>query len=120
MSNTLSRAALSALVLLFGGCAFQPPGETPVESSYRTDYRQWFHETEACAGKIGDFDSIYWIEADLEPGLYGHTEGNTVWIDRDYVGNRRVVAHEMLHILLHGDPHHTDAAWTACHLWGPQ
>lgn len=83
-------------------------------------YGTWWREVEACSQHSGSAAGVRWFVAWTLPGgtsILGQwnsrreiTVRSDLWLDRD------VVAHEILHDLLRGDPEHRDPAWAACDL----
>lgn len=83
-----------------------------------TTYRALWTALEACSGREADFERVrwYWIRSfPAEAPILGQWNGrHEITLSSLVLGNRAVVAHEMLHDLLGGDRRHRDPAWDAC------
>jgi hypothetical protein len=101
------------LLVALTGCGFDPEGDLPLDPP--PIYREWFAKTEACSGRIGDFDRLRWsvIEGHSFPCSSGECAGHWrtnhhIFLAGDWVMDEMVVRHEMLHDLLgrtgHPDP----------------
>ena len=103
--------ALSSL-----GCAlFEPPTDHPYDPP--PTYRDWWMQTERCAGvRRGTFDRLRFFVLPEDDRHAGRRFGWSIWVRGPYLMSRRVVEHEMLHVLL-DDNSHRAAAWTACGLY---
>jgi hypothetical protein len=115
----MSRPALLGCLALVAGCAsFDPANEEVFEPP--PVYQEWYDEVRQCSQLTADFAAIVWIRADLD--VPGARKGRTIWIDRDYLDQRHVVAHESLHYLLDGDAKHRRQEWRWCfpHVADPQ
>jgi hypothetical protein len=127
-----SRGLLPLLAIWLGAssCATLEPGPLPdgaVPMTPAPTYSEWFIRTEACAGRIGDFDSIEWYvvpdvatfetEMGEKVGLWEQTGGVTrITIAGAYTDHEMVVRHEMLHELLGREGHPQEYFVTRCHL----
>ena len=87
-----------------GAEPFEPPGV----------YEDWWHETEACSGRQGDFRRVRWYmvpNADyfaVDGRLYGgmwYSHFHYVVLASAFVSSAPVVRHEMLHDLLNRSDH---------------
>jgi len=106
--------AVPVLLILAAGCGGFDPGAESTDFQPPAVYRQWWAETEACAGRRGDFARIRWIVVhapsfDCPSGrCVGRWEATgEIYLARDWVGHEMVVRHEMLHALI-GEPGHPD------------
>lgn len=90
--------------------AFDPP---PV-------YDTLWYDVETCSGRSGDPRRVRWFLADSFPGrplrLAQWTPDRRITLRSDLDVALPIVAHEMLHDLLDGDPDHDDGAWLECAL----
>jgi hypothetical protein len=107
-----------------------PPPPLPAQAQQvlpPDEYRTWWSETEACAGRSGDIDQIAWYlvpdaetfdsKSGLKVGLWTHSgEGVRIVIAGNYADNELVVRHEMLHALLDREGHPAEYFETRCHL----
>jgi hypothetical protein len=101
------------LVLLLGCLdAFAPAGG--VEFSPPAAYRAWWTEIEACAGITADYAAIEWYEVRGAsyacPAYEGRCAGwwqppHTIYLAEDWLNDRVLVEHEMLHDLLQRGDH---------------
>jgi hypothetical protein len=102
----------AGLLLALSGCGFDPEGDTPLDPP--PIYREWFAKTEACSGRIGNFDRLSWSVVDgysfpcSSGECAGHWQTNHhIFLAGDWVMDEMVVRHEMLHDLI-GRPGHPD------------
>jgi hypothetical protein len=81
------------------------------------EYGGWWGEVEGCSGVTGDFGRLrfYILEGEASVGVLGRQRGTDIWVREDRVGDRFVVEHEMLHVLV-GDREHRGAVWADCGL----
>jgi len=83
-----------------------------------TSYQVLWDRVEDCSGRTGDFEGLSWFWVRSFPegsnALGQWNERHEITLALAAVGNRGVVAHELLHELLDGDPAHADPAWDAC------
>jgi len=79
----------------------------------------WDH-VEACSDRTGDFERLrwYWVRSFPREATARAqwNERHEITLALAAVDNRGVVAHELLHELLDGDPGHEDRAWEACRI----
>lgn len=128
---------VSRLALLVGTCALLPtfvsaqmvssvdrlawvptPGAYVQEYAPPDGYRTWYREMEACSGQHGPvFDSIRFFAVDAPTFMmqgyrvvgWGDAHSRTVWVTTRDLFERRIVAHELLHIIL--GPGHPVVPW---------
>lgn len=81
-------------------------------------YRLAWQDMVQCSERTRPFDGIRWFQTSYFPGqptVVGQWNSRReITIRADAVFDREVVAHEILHDLLKGDPLHEDPAWEAC------
>lgn len=81
-------------------------------------YEALWSTLQACSGREADFHRVRWYRIRSFPvprpilGQWNERHEITLW--SPVVRHRTVVAHEMLHDLLEGDPRHRDPAWETC------
>jgi len=103
----------TGLLAALTGCGFDPVGDVPLDPP--PIYREWFAKTEACSGRIGNFDRLRWsvIEGHSFSCSSGECAGHWrtnhhIFLAGDWVLDEMVVRHEMLHDILdrtgHPDP----------------
>lgn len=120
------------VLLALVGCTnptapFVPLGAVPWDPPAATIDSLW-HVDEACSGLRGDWRSLEWY---LVPGVVYDTPngpatgswdgGRNIYVSTDAFFEGRIVSpgvirHEMLHVLLRGDPSHASTTWAACGL----
>lgn len=98
------------VVWLVVGCAepLAPSPDGAVRFTPPEEYRAWWAQMEACAGYQKDFDAVRWYTVPGNPTFISH-DGHVVlgtsmphqiWIAESLTGYKRLVQHEMLHVLL--------------------
>lgn len=112
-SRTTSVSALKLAIIAAGlSCATptSPTGSTRL--SPLLAYSRWWAEMQQCSGVQGDLSRIQWYEVSGNSFRCRIGECAALWIPphaiyvaSDFVGNRTVVAHEMLHELLRTGEH---------------
>lgn len=98
----------------------QPEGEPlPAPEAYRT----WWRETEACAGRTGNFERVRWFVREGSDfacptgRCVGRWEsGHRIYVARRWQHHPLVIRHEMLHAILGTGDHPAEHFVTRCGL----
>src|SRR5689334_19051668 len=104
--------ALLAITALLTSCIVPTEPGFPFTAQRFTPparYRVWWQVTEACAGKVADFDAVRWYTVPSGSLIVGetHYDGYT-WLGRSprvviersaLAGAGELVRHEMLHVI---------------------
>jgi hypothetical protein len=81
-------------------------------------YETLWERVQACSGHTGDFRRLRWYWVRFFPdGAAAKAQWNgrhEITLALAALDNHAVVAHELLHELLEGDPVHADPAWDVC------
>ena len=103
---------LTPLLLLACLDSFAPAGA--VSFKPHAIYRTWWSEIEGCAGVTGDFDRVEWYAVPGSsyscPAHEGRCDGwwrspHTIYMAQDWLYDRQLAEHEMLHDLLQRGDH---------------
>lgn len=111
----MKRLAWLLFALWLPGCALEPSKDDPYQPF--PEYRAWWAEVQGCSGRFGDFNKLQFYVLEPASRYAGRRFGDKIWIREAYVFSRRVVEHEMLHVLLDGDHDHRGWQWQACGLY---
>ncbi len=111
----LHRLIWVLLALLLPACSlFEPSKDSPYKAL--PEYAGWWSEVESCSGRYEDSSYLRYYVLDPGDRRAGHQQGHDIWIRTPYFTSRRVVEHEMLHVLI-GDSHHEGPEWKTCGLY---
>lgn len=110
-----ARVRLGFLLFVLAACsaARNPVGLSAVPQPFTAPaiYRQWYSELEVCSGLKGNYDAIGFFTMPDPYTASGEDAGgtwrreHTILIREDQTNTKWLVEHEMMHDLLHSDPH---------------
>ena len=114
------RICLGACLALAGCGGGDLPTEPAADGAVRLDptpdtYQGWWHEVEACSGKLGDFNAISWyyvpnvnwftVGSDATVIGYWQPSRHSITLAGLSVNDAYLVRHEALHVILNTVQH---------------